>query len=209
VRKIKKLKIIPRYKDILRRALKTGIDFSQAGLASEAEQEEFISCLAAAAEPAVLFDFRDRAPACLPGASSPCSLAVVTLGKAIEDKISACGLSGQREAAGACARFLLEDECRLLFEIISQEPRADGFSAAGLIQLAGREQAFVPDMRPGLKDKTEIKTAASPQAACDFAELMQADKIGVSVCENGLFSPLYTAAFCALWKRKSSGRDKK
>ncbi|MBI4801149.1 MAG: hypothetical protein HY796_01375 [Elusimicrobia bacterium] len=192
MRKIKKFKIPVYTYDILRKAKKRKIDLFALGLAAQESAREYIASLAAAIEPAVVFDFLDpkdplaKGPGPLEGGSL--TLGALTLGAPFADKLGGIKEPDLLRLAETAALVFGDTGLKVITELISQESGMESFEPGDAAYLFACPQPET-EGRP---------SAANPGTAAAALARLQADKIGVGF-ENGTLSPKYSLLFALPW----------
>jgi len=222
VRKIKKFKIPIYSYDILRKAKKRKIDLFALGLSAQESAKEYIASIAAAIEPAVVFDFLGpedplaKGPGPLEGGAL--TLGVITLGAAFADKLGGIKEPGLFRLAETAALVFGDTGLKVITELIAQETGMEGFEPGGAEYLyacpepeaENRPAACPPppnspaDPPPAESDQPAPvctpgrRAGTNPGIIASALARLQADKIGVRF-ENGALSPKYSFLFAIPW----------
>lgn len=203
MRKIKKFKIAVHHKETARRLKKAGLDPATAGISGENALREFVSCLAAETEPAVVFDAfpsgseQSKHVTSMPGLAF--SAAAVTLGEAIETKCRSF-TADQAAVARVALEVFLEGGVRFVLGIIGEE--------------AARERLELGPIQYLSSPFTDIGACSSNEAFnCALGELMkklECSKIGVEWrYPEARIHPEYTAIFSVPWLAKKKSKSSK
>ena len=200
MRKIRKFKIPIYTYDILRKAKKRKIDLFAMGLADQDSSKEYISSIAAALEPSTMFDqlAPDEALAGKPGLNGgTCTIGVITLGAAFEEKLKAITDPEVFRLAETAALVFAETGLKAVSELINQEAVAEGF------ELADPRYLFsVPE--PETDEKPSYQS--DPDTLSAILARLSGDKIGVGLADGAL-TPKYTLIFCIPWLAKKAKKS--
>lgn len=207
MRKIKKFKIPVYSYEVLRKARKHKLDLAGIGLADEAAVREHASSLAAALEPAVVFEYlpaEDEAAARINGdAKRPVTVGILTLGRGFEEKLANPPDDTHKFLARIAAQVFMQTAVGVTSDLAMREAEPEGFEFAPAVYIAAcpePEQAQESTAVP-LFENELIK------ALC---ERLEAAKIGVSF-DTGAFTPKYSAVFALPWlsRKKKKAAAKK
>lgn len=187
MRKIRGFKLKLRVKEIQRRAKKAKLDLAALGLAAEPQLDAWLSRVADAARPAVLYDSfpAEEATGLSPMPGLACSLALATLGPDLDafgDKLAA-ERPAELPLFDLAARAALEEAVRFVLSLVEDEAAGERCGVSPIQYLDKREDL-----------------------ASILAKL-EGHKIGVALSESGL-RPTRSTAFSASWLAKSKSRAK-
>ncbi len=200
MRKIRKFKIPIYTYDILRKAKKRKIDLFSIGLADQDSAKEYISSIAAALEPSTMFDL--LAPgedlAKKPGLDGEtCTLGVITLGAAFEEKLKTITEPEVFRLAETAALVFAETGLKAVTELINQEAAAEGFDLGD-----PRHLFSVPE--PETEDKPAYQS--DPAALATILDRLSGEKIGVAL-RDGSLRPKYSLIFSVPWLAKKAKKS--
>lgn len=207
MRKIKKFKIPVYSYEVLRKARKHKLDLAGIGLADEAAVREHAASLAAALEPAVVFEYlpaEDEAAARINGdAKRPVTVGILTLGKSFEEKLANPPDDTHKFLARIAAQVFMQTAVGVTSDLAMREAEPEGFEFAPAVYIAAcpePEQAQESTAVPLFENELIKALCARLEAA----------KIGVSF-DTGAFSPKYSAVFALPWlsKKKKKAAAKK
>jgi hypothetical protein len=208
VRKIKKFRIPVYSYEVLRKARKHKLDLAAAGLADETAVREHASALAAALEPAVVFEYlpaEDEAAVKINGAAGlPLTAAILTLGKSFEDKLADPADDTHKRLGRIAAQVFLQTAVGVTSELAVREAEPEGFELGPAIYISSCPE---PELPP--KESTAVPLFENELIKSLFTRL-EASKIGVSF-DTGAFAPKYSAVFAFPWlsKKKKKAAAKK
>jgi len=209
VRKIKKFKIPVYSYEVLRKARKHKLDLAAAGLADEQAVREHAAGLAAALEPAVVFEYlpaEDEAAGRINGAASQgLTVGVLTLGKSFEDKLANPPDETHKRLGRIAAQVFMQTAVSVTSELAVREAEPEGFELGPAIYIAACPE---PELPP--QEATAVPLYENELIKALF-ERLEASKIGVSF-DTGAFAPKYSAVFALPWlskKKKKAAAAKK
>ncbi|HAT73251.1 MAG TPA: hypothetical protein DCS63_10595 [Elusimicrobia bacterium] len=210
MRKIKRFKIPVYSYEVLRKARKHKLDLAGAGLAEEAAVREHASGLAAALEPAVVFEYLpadDEAARKISGAArQPLTIGILTLGASFEEKLANPADETRKRLGRIAAQVFLQTAVGVTAELALREAEPEGFELAPAIYICSCPE---PELPP--QEATAVPLFEGELIKSLFARL-DAGKIGVSF-DTGAFSPKYSAVFALPWlskkKKKAAAASKK
>ncbi|MHB0996071.1 MAG: hypothetical protein ACYC2I_06865 [Elusimicrobiales bacterium] len=209
MRKIKKFKIPVYSYEVLRKARKHKLDLEGAGLADEQAVREHASGLAAALEPAVVFEYlpaEDEAAARINGeAGKPMTVGILTLGKSFEDKLADPPDETHKRLGRIAAQVFMQTAVSVTSELAVREAEPEGFELGPAVYIAACPE---PELPP--QEATAVPLYENELIKALFTRL-EAAKIGVSF-DTGAFSPKYSAVFALPWlskKKKKAAAGKK
>ena len=210
MRKIKRFKIPIYSYEVLRKARKHKLDLASIGLADEQAVREHASGLAAALEPAVVFEYLpadDEAALKISGAAGqPLTAGILTLGKAFEEKLEGAQDETHRRLARIAAQVFMQTAVGVTSELAVREAEPEGFELGPAIYISSCPE---PDLPP--QESTAVPLFEGELIKALF-ERLEAAKIGVSF-DTGAFAPKYSAVFAFPWlskkKKKAAASSKK
>lgn len=208
MRKIKKFKIPVYSYEVLRKARKHKLDLAGAGLPDEQAVREHAAGLAAALEPAVVFEYlplEDEAAARINGSlRQPLTVGILTLGKSFEDKLADPPDETHKRLGRIAAQVFMQTAVGVTSELAVREAEPEGFELGQAIYIASCPE---PELPP--QEATAVPLFENELIKSLF-ERLEASKIGVSF--DGAFSPKYSAVFALPWlskKKKKAAAAKK
>jgi hypothetical protein len=209
MRKIKKFRIPVYSYEVLRKARKHKLDLASIGLADEQAIREHASALAAALEPAVVFEYLpadDEAALKIGGASrQPFTAGILTLGKRFEEKLEAPPDDTHKRLGRIAAQVFLQTAVGVTSELAEREAEPEGFELGQAVYIASCPE---PELPPQESTAVPLFEAELVKGLC---ARLDSEKIGVSF-DTGAFSPKYSALFALPWvskKKKKAGAAKK
>ena len=209
MRKVKKFKIPVYSYEVLRKARKHKLDLAAAGLPDERSVREHASALAAALEPAVVFEYlppEDETAARINGAErQPLTAGILTLGKSFEDKLANPGDETLKRLGRIAAQVFMQTAVGVTADLALREAEPEGFELGQAIYIASCPE---PELPP--QEATAVPLYENELIKSLF-ERLEASKIGVYY--DGAFSPKYSAVFALPWltkkKKKAAAASKK
>lgn len=209
MRKIKKFKIPVYSYEVLRKARKHKLDLAGAGLADEQAVREHAAGLAAALEPAVVFEYlpaEDETAGRINGdAAQGLTAGILTLGKSFEEKLANPPDETHKRLARIAAQVFMQTAVSVTAELAVREAEPEGFELGPAVYIASCPE---PELPP--QEATAVPLYENELIKTLFARL-GADKIGVSF-DTGAFTPKYSAVFALPWlskKKKKAAAAKK
>ncbi len=198
MRKIKKFKIPVYSYEVLRKARKHKLDLAAAGLPDEAAVREHASALAAALEPAVVFEYlpaEDEAASRINGAARhPLTVGILTLGKSFEEKLANPADETHKRLGRIAAQVFMQTAVGVTSDLAVREAEPEGFELGQAIYICSCPE---PELPP--QEATSVPLYENELIKSLF-ERLEASKIGVSF--DGAFSPKYSAVFALPWLSK-------
>ena len=208
MRKIKKFKIPVYSYEVLRKARKHKLDLAGAGLPDEQCVREHAAGLAAALEPAVVFEYlplEDEDAARINGSLlQPLTVGILTLGKSFEDKLANPPDETHKRLGRIAAQVFMQTAVGVTSDLAVREAEPEGFELGQAIYIASCPE---PELPP--QEATAVPLYENELIKSLF-ERLEASKIGVSF--DGAFSPKYSAVFALPWlskKKKKAAAAKK
>ncbi len=209
MRKIKKFKIPVYAYEVLRKARKHRLDLAAIGLESEDSVREHASSLAAALEPAVVFEYlpaEDEAAARITGEEKRAlTVGILTLGRSFEEKLAAQPDETHKRLGRIAAQVFMQTAVGVTSELAVREAEPEGFELGPAVYIASCPE---PELPP--KETTSVPLFENELIKALCARL-EASKIGVSF-DTGAFEPKYSALFALPWlskKKKKTAAAKK
>jgi len=199
VRKIKKFKIPVYSYEVLRKARKHKLDLAGIGLADEKSLREHAANLAAALEPAVVFEYLpagDEVALKINGDSKqPLTVGILTLGKSFETKLASPADDTHKRLERIAAQVFMQTAVGVTADLALREAEPEGFDFGSAIYIASCPEPELPPQEATAVPRVENELIKS---LCDR---LAASKIGVSF-DTGAFSPKYSALFALPWLSK-------
>lgn len=209
MRKIKKFRIPVYSYEVLRKARKHKLDLASIGLAEEQAVREYAASLAAALEPAVVFEYlpvEDEAAAKIGGAAGhPLTAAILTLGKSFENRLAAPPDETHKRLDRIAAQVFMQTAVGVTSELAVREAEPEGFELGPAIYISS-----CPEPETPAQEATAVPLFENELIKSLFQRL-EAAKIGVSF-DTGAFEPKYSAVFAFPWlskKKKKAAAAKK
>lgn len=210
MRKIKKFKIPVYSHEVLRKARKYKLDLAGAGLADEQAVREYAAALAAALEPAVVFEYlapEDEAAVRINGAApKPLTAGILTLGARFEEKLSAPPDETHKRLDRIAARVFLHTAVAVTADLALREAEPEGFEFGEPVYIVSCPE---PE---GAAQETTAMPLYENELVKKLCARLDAAKIGVN-CDTGVFAPKYSALFVLPWlskkKKKAQAAAKK
>lgn len=207
MRKIKRFKIPVYSYEVLRKARKHRIDLASIGLTDETAVREHASALAAALEPAVVFEYlppEDEAAARINGdAKLPMTVGILTLGKSFEEKLANPPDDTHKRLARVAAQVFMQTAVSVTADLAVREAEPEGFELGPAIYIAACPE---PELPP--QEATAVPLFEN-ELIKGLCARLEAAKIGVSF-DIGAFTPKYSAVFALPWlskkKKKAAAR---
>lgn len=203
--KIKKFKIKPHLKDIVRRIYKAGPDLKTAALDNEADLNKFILNFAKTLNGGVIYQYFDGKNQALADAGvtheGGFSACVVTLGKEIEADMELTKDNFTLQTVkGVCFADFLRSAVNFTADLIKDQAEKEEFEATGFEVLCSPAFSYGPEpkfLREALKVEAEIAGRVLPPLLTE----LNCEKIDVKF-ENGAPSPKGTIVFLVPWNKK-------
>lgn len=208
MRKIKKFKIPVYSYEVLRKARKHRLDLASIGLADETAVREHASGLAAALEPAVVFEYlppEDETAARISGdARLPMTAGILTLGRTFEEKLANPADDTHKRLARIAAQVFMQTAVSVTADLAVREAEPEGFELGPAVYIASCPE---PELPPQEATAVPLFEGELIKGLC---ERLEAAKIGVSF-DTGAFTPKYSAVFALPWlsKKKKKAAVKK
>ncbi|MGD9641505.1 MAG: hypothetical protein AB7V08_02075 [Elusimicrobiales bacterium] len=207
MRKIKRFKIPVYSYEVLRKARKHRLDLASIGLADETAVREHASGLAAALEPAVVFEYlppEDETAGRIAGETRlPMTAGILTLGQSFEDKLANPADDTHKRLARIAAQVFMQTAVSVTADLAVREAEPEGFELGPAIYIASCPEPELPPQEATAVPLFENELIRS------LCERLEASKIGVSF-DTGAFTPKYSAVFALPWlskkKKKAAAR---
>ncbi|MCX5790906.1 MAG: hypothetical protein NTY45_01630 [Elusimicrobia bacterium] len=204
MRKVKKFKIQVYAYEVLRKARKHKLDLAGAGLAEEQAMREYASALAAALEPAVVFEYlpqEDAAAARInPDAAAPLTVGILTLGRTFEEKLSNPPDDTHKRLNRIAAQVFLQTAIGVTAGLALREAEPEGFELGEPLYISSCPE---PDAPP--RETTDVPLYEG-ELVKELCARLEAEKIGVSF-DTGAFTPKYSALFALPWLTKKKKKN--
>ncbi len=193
--------------EVLVKARKHKLDLASIGLQDEKAVREHASTLAAALEPAVVFEYlapEDEAAARISGSPrQPLTAAILTLGKSFEEKLANPVDETYKRLGRIAAQVFMKTAVSITAELAVREADPEGFELGSPIYIASCPEPELPQQEATSVPLYENELIKS------LCERLEASKIGVTF--DGVFTPKYSAVFALPWlsKKKKKAAAKK
>lgn len=205
MRKIKRFKITPRQKEILRKLLRGGGLLRQAGFSTELEVTQYILTGFATLNPGVVYEFNQDAHWELDDTSTVYkemfSACAVTLGSALEAWVDqAKQVSPARHiVAGTIALEFLKSAVTFVTDLIKEQAQKEEYEALDLqlVYLPPFGTAVAPKL---LRESMRLEKTLADKTLPVMLDKLSASKVDISLTEQTL-TPFYTAVFLVPWQK--------
>lgn len=205
MRKIKRFKITPRQKEILRRLLRGGGLLRQAGFATELEVTQYILEGFAALNPGVVYEFNQDAHWELDDNNAVYkemfSACAVTLGPKLEEWVEkAHQLNPARYiVAGTVAFEFLKSAVSFVTDLIDEQAQKEECETlpAQFIYLPPFGVTAPPKL---LREAVRLEQALSNKILPVMLEKLNASKVDITLNAD-MLAPFYTAVFLVPWQK--------
>ncbi len=205
MRKIKRFKITPRQKEILRRLLRGGGLLRQAGFTTEIEVTKYILEGFKRLNPGVVYEFNQDAHWELDNDNSVhkemFSACAVTLGADIEAWVQAAKAQNPvREiVAGTVALEFLKSAVQFVSDLVHEQAEKEEYEALDpqFIYLPPFGTSAAPKL---LREAVKLEKTLADKILPLLLEKLNADKVDIARAENAL-TPFYTAVFLVPWQK--------
>lgn len=205
MRKIKRFKIAPRQKEILRKLLRGGGLLRQAGFTSELEVTQYILSAFELLDPGVVYEFNQDAHWELDEDSSVhkemFTACAVTLGNKIEPFLEEARAHGEPKniVAGSIILEFLKNAVSFVTDLVREQAQKEEYETL--------EPQFVclppfglyapPKM---LREAVRLEKALAEKTLPVILEKINAEKIDLTLAD-GILSPAYSAVFLVPWQK--------
>lgn len=205
MRKIKRFKISPRQKEILRRLVRGGGLLRQAGFTTELEVTKYILEGFATLNPGVVYEFNQDAHWELDEQSAVhkemFSACAVTLGSALEQWVEKAKAHSQaREiTAGTIALEFLKSAVSFVSDLVHEQAQKEEYEALDpqLVYLPPFGVAAAPKL---LRDGVRLEKTLADKTLPVLLEKLNASKVDIAL-QDGNITPFYTAVFLVPWQK--------
>ena len=205
MRKIKRFKITPRQKEILRRLLRGGGLLRQAGFTTELEVTQYILEGFAKLNPGVVYEFNQDAHWELDDNNAVhkemFSACAVTLGPDLETWVHAAKEAGQaREVvAGTIAFEFLKSAMNFVTDLVREQAQKEEYEALDpqLVYLPPFGSSAAPKY---LREAVRLEKTLTDKTLPVILEKLNAEKVEVAF-SAGEVTPFYTAVFLVPWQK--------
>jgi len=202
--KIKRFKINKHLKDTARR-INAALGTVNNPLPETDKLDGFLTSLINLSEPAVIYDTLDGEFAALGQMSGLHTVAAITLGAKLQEKINSLETEPLKNAAAICALELLDSAFDFTENLIKEQSQKEN------MQIAVAKLFYIPsyankiennNAKPRFTRKNEIIPAEeSASILPQILNKLDISKIEVSYCDTGIF-PLYSMVFASPWTAK-------
>ncbi|MCQ2410937.1 MAG: hypothetical protein MJ053_05620 [Elusimicrobiaceae bacterium] len=205
MRKIKRFKITPRQKEILRRLLRGGGLLRQAGFTTELEVTKYILEGFATLNPGVVYEFNQDAHWELDSESAVhkemFSACAVTLGPTLEEwTAKAQAMSPSREIVASSVAFeFLKSAVVFVTDLIREQAEKEEYEALDpqFVYLPAFGTADAPKL---LRESVRLEKTLAEKTLPVILDKLQAGKVDISATAQTL-TPFYTAVFLVPWQK--------
>ena len=205
MRKIKRFKITPRQKEILRRLLRGGGLLRQAGFTTELEVTKYILEGFAAINPGVVYEFNQDAHWELDDDSAVhkemFSACAVTLGPALQAWVEkAKAVSPAREiVAGTVALEFLKSAVQFVTDLIREQAEKEEYESLDpqFVYLPPFGTSAAPKL---LREAVRLEKTLADKTLPLILEKLNAGKVDIAQADTAL-APFYTAVFLVPWQK--------
>ena len=205
MRKIKRFKITPRQKEILRKLLRGGGLLRQAGFSTELEVTQYILAGFATLNPGVVYEFNQDAHWELDDTNTVYkemfSACAVTLGAELEMWVDqAKQVSPARHiVAGTIALEFLKSAVSFVTDLIQEQAQKEEYEALDLqlVYVPPFGTAVAPKL---LRESVRLEKNLADKTLPLILEKLNASKVDIALAEQTL-TPFYTAVFLVPWQK--------
>ena len=205
MRKIKRFKITPRQKEILRRLLRGGGLLRQAGFTTELEVTQFILEGFAALNPGVVYAFNQDAHWELDADNTVhkemFSACAVTLGPKLEEWVEKAHQTNQSRyiAAGTIAFEFLKSAVSFVSDLIAEQAEKEEYETLPpqFVYLPPFGITAPPKL---LREAVRLEPALSAKLLPVILEKLNAPKVDIMLTQQ-LLAPFYTTVFLVPWQK--------
>ena len=210
MRKIKRFKITSREREILNRLLRELPLLRRAGFASQPEVSAFITEIFKQIDPGVVYEFNQDAHWELDDQSvihkEMFSACAVTLGNQLTPYLEALSNDDKRTAAVTVILEFLKTAINFVADLIKEQAQKEECETLDLqfIYIPPFGAAGAPKM---LREAVRVEKKIADKALPEILPHLKAEKIDVSLAQDGSLLPPYTAVFFVPWqKAKKKGK---
>lgn len=203
MRKIKKFKIPVYTYDIARRCKKNGLNLDLIGLGAERDFKEYVSLLAAALEPSVVFDYfppDDKDMSVIgsdSGSPPPATIGMLTLGKTFAGRMASEKEEIRRQINITAAASFLQAAVKVITDLATQEASPEGFVLSKPFFIYSNPDINVHEAEKNSSGEYEIPLYRDELMA-KLAKRLEAEKIGIFL-NDGMLTPEYSCVFLLEW----------
>ncbi len=205
MRKIKRFKIAPRQKEILRKLLRGGGLLRQAGFTSELEVTQYILQAFALLDPGVVYEFNQDAHWELDDDSAVhkemFTACAVTLGNKIEPFLQAAKEYGEPKniVAGSIILEFLKNAVTFINDLVREQAQKEEYETLEpqFVYLPPFGLAAPPKL---LREAVRLEKTLAEKTLPLILEKINAEKIDLTL-EQGVLHPAYSAVFLVPWQK--------
>ncbi|MCG2725178.1 MAG: hypothetical protein L6420_02790 [Elusimicrobia bacterium] len=208
MKKIKKFKIPIYSHEVFRKAKKRKIELDKLGLSDDKAIKEYASSLAALLEPATVFDYFEachiHSKILMPPKAAACTCGIFTIGDKLDTKLKTIEDENEIKLIHAACDVFMNTGINFIKDLIAKEAALESFELGDIDYFYN--MSLLCEKENDLPENSE--KANSKEILISALKELQAEKIGVSLNENGELTPKFTSAFTIGWfpKSKKSGR---
>lgn len=205
MRKIKRFKIAPRQKEILRKLLRGGGLLRQAGFTSELEVTQYILNAFSLLDPGVVYEFNQDAHWELDEESAVhkemFTACAVTLGNKIEPFLQEAQAHGEPKniVAGSIVLEFLKNAISFVTDLVREQAQKEEYETLDpqFVYLPPFGLYAPPKL---LREAVRLEKTLAAKTLPLILEKINADKIEVTLAD-GVLSPAYTTVFLVPWQK--------
>lgn len=205
MRKIKRFKIAPRQKEILRKLLRGGGLLRQAGFTSELEVTQYILNAFSLLDPGVVYEFNQDAHWELDAESAVhkemFTACAVTLGNKIEPFLRAAKEHGEPKniVAGSIILEFLKNAVSFVTDLVREQAQKEEYETLDpqFVYLPPFGLYAPPKL---LREAVRLEKTLAEKTLPLILEKINADKIDLTLAD-GVLSPAYSAVFLVPWQK--------
>lgn len=205
MRKIKRFKIAPRQKEILRKLLRGGGLLRQAGFTSELEVTQYILQAFSLLDPGVVYEFNQDAHWELDEDSAVhkemFTACAVTLGSKIEPFLQAAKEHSETKniVAGSIVLEFLKNAITFVNDLVSEQAQKEEYETLEpqFVYLPPFGLAAPPKL---LREAVRLEKTLAEKTLPLILEKINAGKIDVTLADGNL-TPVYTTVFLVPWQK--------
>lgn len=210
MRKIKRFKIAPRQKEILRKLLRGGGLLRQAGFTSELEVTQYILTAFSLLDPGVVYEFNQDAHWELDADSAVhkemFTACAVTLGNKIEPFLQAAQEHGEPKniVAGSIILEFLKNAITFVNDLVREQAQKEEYDTLEpqFVYLPPFGLAAPPKL---LREAVRLDKTLAAKTLPLILEKINAQKIDVTLAE-GILYPAYSTVFLVPWQKRKKGK---
>lgn len=205
MRKIKRFKIVPRQKEILRKLLRGGGLLRQAGFTSELEVTQYILNAFTLLDPGVVYEFNQDAHWELDDESAVhkemFTACAVTLGNKIEPFLREAQTHGEPRniVAGSIVLEFLKNAISFVTDLVREQAQKEEYETLDpqFVYLPPFGLYAPPKL---LREAVRLEKTLAEKTLPLILEKINAEKIDLTLAD-GVLSPAYTAVFLVPWQK--------